>query len=68
MIKHSTLLEQFEKEYLRKEPPDFSRNLRIYEAMYEEACALGIFPLKVPLERLEEKIILAKAINVSGPA
>ena len=66
MIKNSRLLEQFENNYLRSETPDYSRNLRFYEAMYEEARALGIFPLKDPLERLEEKISLAKAMNVSG--
>ena len=64
MIKNPDLLEQFEKEYLRKEPPDFYRNLKIYEAMYEEACLLGVFPLKEPLEGIDEKILLAKALNV----
>ena len=64
MIKNPHLLEQFEKEYLRKEAPDFYRNLKMYEAMYEEACLLGVFPLKEPLEGIDEKILLAKALNV----
>lgn len=68
MIKDSQHLEQFENQYKKNTPPDFFRNLEIYEALYEEARALGIFPLKDPLEGLEIKISLAKAVNVSGPA
>ena len=33
--------------------------------MYEEARALNIFPLKDPLEGLEEKIRFVKVLNVS---
>ncbi len=68
MIKDSQHLEQFENKYKKNTPPDFFRNLKIYEALYEEARALGVFPLKDPLEGLEFKISLAKAVNVSGPA
>ena len=66
MIKNTKMLEEFEKQYLRNEAPDFFRNLRIYEGLYEEACILGIFPLKDPLEGLDIKIYTAKVLNVSG--
>ena len=65
MIKNRALLEKFEKEYMKKEPPDFFINLKIFEAMYEEAHFFGIFPLKNPTEGLEEKIRFAKVLNVS---
>ena len=68
MIKNRELLEQWEKKYLKAEAPDFFHNLRLFEGLYEEARALGAFPLKDPLEGLEPKIRLAKAINASGTA
>jgi len=66
MIKNRELLEQWEKKYLKEETPDFFHNLRLFEGLYEEAHALGVFPMKDPLDGLETKIRLAKAINVSG--
>ena len=66
MIKNTKMLEEFEKQYLKNEVPDFFRNLIIYESLYKEAYALGIFPLKDPLEGLDIKIHTAKVLNVSG--
>ena len=43
-------------------------NLRLLDAMFEEAKALGVFPLLDPLQDLDVKIYLAKAINVSKAA
>jgi hypothetical protein len=37
--------------------------LRIFEALYEEAKQLGVFPLKDPLEGIEVDIRLARALN-----
>ena len=65
MIKDKVLLEQWYKSQLRKEALDFSRNLRLLEAMYEEARMLGAFSARDELEGLERKIHLAKAVNVS---
>ena len=65
MIRDRTLWEQWQKKQLREESLDFSRNLRIFEALYEEACALGAFPLQNPLEGLEAKIRMVKVVNVS---
>jgi hypothetical protein len=67
MIRNTEELERFEREYQRSERPDFLRNLQIFEALWEEGVALGILPLKDPLEGLETKILLARALNVSTP-
>jgi hypothetical protein len=64
MIKRTSTLAAFEKEHMQKSKPDFYKNLRIFEALYEEARQLGIFPLKDPLEGIEVDIGLAKALNV----
>ena len=65
MIKNPKMLEAFEKECNEKEKPDFVSNLRIFEAMYEEARSFGVFPLKEPTEGLEDKIRFARMLNVS---
>ena len=64
MIKNSRELEEFEKNYLKKNRPDFFQNMKIYEALFSEACDLGIFSLTDPLEGIDEKIKLAKKLNV----
>lgn len=63
MLRPHPLLDAFEKEQMRKQPPDYIRNLRLYEAMYEHARRLGVFPLKNPLEGIEHDIHLARALN-----
>ena len=67
MVKRPDLLRAFECAQIRNTPPDYFRNLRIFEALYEEATALGYFPLKDPLEGIEVDIRLAKIINVPTP-
>jgi hypothetical protein len=57
------LLGAFEKEQIQNSKPDFFKNLRIFEALYEEAKQLGVFPLKDPLEGIEVDIRLAKVLN-----
>ncbi len=37
--------------------------MRIAEALYEEARALGVLPLKDPLDGIEVKFRLANALN-----
>lgn len=64
MLKRGSLWEAFEKEQMKKESPDYFRNLRIFEALYQEAKQLGVFPLKDSLEGIEVDILLAKALNV----
>jgi hypothetical protein len=63
MIKNSQKLKKFEDEYLQKEKSDISRNFQILDALFKEALALGIFPLKNPLEGIEVDIKIAKVVN-----
>ncbi len=53
----------FERDLIRREKPDLNRNLKIVEALFQEAVDLGVFPLKDPLEGLEVDIRVAKVIN-----
>lgn len=63
MVRRPDLIEAFERELQRRQPVDYQQNLRIAEALYEEACALGVLPLKDPLDGIAVKIRLAKALN-----
>jgi len=63
MIRNPHILENLKNRLSKEEPPDFFRNAAIYDAMYEEACMLGVLPLKNPLAGKEEKIRFAKALN-----
>ena len=63
MVKNPVKLRAFEVERMKAEPVDIEKNFRILDALYEEARSLGIFPLKDPLEGIEEKARLAWAIN-----
>jgi len=68
MIKNPALMREFESAQVRAQKPDYHRNLEIFEALYSEAAALGIFPLKDPLQGIEIDIRLAKAIHVQRTA
>ena len=69
MIKNPNRLRQFETDLIKNEPVDIQENFRIMTALFEEATALGIFPLKNPLEGIEIDIRYAKVINsVSNPS
>ncbi|MFA5162058.1 MAG: hypothetical protein WC421_07405 [Elusimicrobiales bacterium] len=69
MIRNPHLLRKLDDDIMRLSPPDYGRNIRIYEAMREEAVLLGVLPLRQPLDGIEDKINLALAINhVSGTA
>jgi hypothetical protein len=63
MITNRSEVEEFEKELLRKEKVDFTKNLSIVNAMYNEAVALGIIPMKNPLDGLEVDIRVARVVN-----
>jgi hypothetical protein len=54
---------RFEIEFLRNEKLDIKKKFKIVEALYREAVALGVFPLKDSLEGLEVDIRIAKGIN-----
>ena len=55
--------QKFEIEILRNEKLDVKKKFKIVEALYKEAVALGVFPLKDSLEGLEVDIRIAKVIN-----
>ena len=63
MIKNCETLLTFENDLIRKSKPDILKNFRLVDAMYDEAVALGIFPLKDPLDGLEIDIKIAKVVN-----
>jgi len=55
--------QRFEIEILRNEKLDIKKKFKIVEALYKEAVALGVFPLKDSLEGLEVDIRIAKGVN-----
>ncbi len=64
MIRNAHLIEELNKSRIRAVRPDYFKNLRLFEALYREAKALGVFPLKDPLEGIENDIHLARILNV----
>ncbi len=62
MVKNSKLLQQFERS-LKKEKPDYQKNMEIFEGMYKEAVYLNAIPLKDPLDGLEVDIKIARVSN-----
>ena len=63
MIKDVEYLAAFEREYTASQPNDLEKNLELFEAMWQEAKALGVIPLKDPLEGIEVDIRIAKILN-----
>jgi hypothetical protein len=55
--------QEFELALLRREKTDIGRNFRIVEALYNEAVALGVVPLKNPLDGLDVDLRMAAVIN-----
>ena len=53
----------FEREFESGIQVDPYRNFRIVEALYEEAKAFRIFPLKDPLDGIDVDIRIAKVVN-----
>lgn len=56
-------LAAFERERTRRTPPDLHRNLRVVEALYHEAVALGTWP-SPSLHGIETALRTARAFNV----
>lgn len=63
MIKNNTTWRDFENKLKKTQKVNIIENFAIMEAMYKEAVALKILPLKDLLEGLEIKIKIAKAVN-----
>jgi hypothetical protein len=55
--------QKFEMEILRNEKLDIKKKFKILEALYKEAVAFGVFPLKDSLEGLEVDIRIARGVN-----
>lgn len=63
MVKNCEKLQAFEAERISAEKVDVEQNLRILDALYEEALMLGALPPKDPLEGIEVKIRVAHVLN-----
>ena len=62
MIRHDEF-QQFEIEFLRNGKLDLKNKFKILEALYKEAVAMGVFPLRDSLEGLDVDIRIAKVVN-----
>jgi len=63
MIKDNRKFQKFEADLVAKEKTGFMKNYRIVEAMYDEAVALGIVPMKHPLDGIDIDIKIARVVN-----
>ena len=63
MIKNISVWRDFENKLKKTQKVNIIENFAIMEAMYREAVALKVFPMKDPLEGIEAKIKFAKAVN-----
>ena len=63
MVKNRKILEEFEREFIRKHAPDYEENLRIFSMLLQFAKEMGKIPPEDPLEGIEKDIKLARAIN-----
>ncbi len=66
MIRDVQMWQAWEDALIAGEPADLARNLRLYEAMYLHAVALGILPTKDPLDGIEDKIRWVRMLHVSA--
>jgi len=64
MIRNVEKWLQWEEGYIASEPSSHIENLRLADSMIELATRLGVFPPADPLDGLDHKIRLAKALNV----
>jgi hypothetical protein len=63
MITNRREFEKFEKDVIKNDKVDLHKNLAILNALYEEAVALGVFPLKDPLDGLDVDLKIARVVN-----
>lgn len=63
MIRNPKLLEEVEREDLKKEKTDYLKSLRIFESLWNEGVNLGVLPLKNPLEDIDTDIKIACILN-----
>jgi LmbE family N-acetylglucosaminyl deacetylase len=68
MIRNPHIVRAFEDDLARRSPPDHLANLRLAEAMLEEARQLGAWPPANPLEGIEVDVRVARILHVCRPA
>lgn len=68
MIKDVAVWTAWEEAGPLREPPNFQRNLRLVQAMYDLARSLVAFPPAEPLAGLETDIRMARILDVRGTA
>lgn len=66
MIKDRAYWEAWEMQGPLREPLTPEQAFALCDAMYEYARSLGVFPSADPLEGLEAKIAMARAVNVQS--
>ena len=62
MVQNPQILRRFEDEENRALPPDLGRNLRLLDAMYRHARAMGVWNGSPGIQPF--KLRLARALNV----
>lgn len=63
MIKNSKIVQKFEEGLIKKEKVNLTKNFRIMDAMYKEARALGVIPMKDPLNGWDSDAKIALVVN-----
>jgi len=63
MMRDTEAWRRFEEDFIRSEPPDPQRNMRLFEAMREWAIQLGAWERQDPLEGIEVVIKMARVLN-----
>ena len=63
MVKNSRILRKFEREEMGREKLSFKDALKIFEAMWREALALGAIKSSDWLSDIEKEIRIAKIVN-----
>jgi len=63
MIKNRKIVQKFEEELIKKEKVNLIKNFQIMDAMYKEARALGVIPMKDPLNGWGIDVKIALVVN-----
>ena len=63
MIKNRKIVQKFEEELIKKEKVNLIKNFQIMDAMYKEARALGVIPMKDPLNGWGIDAKIAMVVN-----
>jgi hypothetical protein len=65
MIRPSSSLDKFNREYLAKEKFSYPEALKIFEGLYQEAKTLGVIRSENVLDGLEADIRIARILEKS---